>query len=211
MRVDFDPDQERLCFSRDAAASAAASCGGEPPSSFELERAARGSAYGWRARLYAQARPLQIHLLRRFGEEAATVCPPPTAAGEAGASNAILGSAPSANGSSKPRCVCGQSLACTNIRDRVLAFVSEGSPFLPAPSQLEALMLNPPVVCDICGRPVRSSRVWSCENGRRTVLHASAYDVCEPCFALHAYGEEAAEESGSAFGEDDSWADGDSD
>lgn len=29
-----------------------------------------------------------------------------------------------------------------------------------------------------------SQKVWSCENGRRTVLHAVAYDVCQAPLGL---------------------------
>jgi len=51
------------------------------------------------------------------------------------------------------------------------------------------LIDNPPIVCDVCAQPVRTQNVWTCENGRRTVLHAAAYDVCESCFAEHAFGD----------------------
>lgn len=50
-------------------------------------------------------------------------------------------------------------------------------------------MLRPPIVCDICGQQVqRQASLWTCENGRKTVLHSVSYDVCEGCFALHAHG-----------------------
>ena len=52
-------------------------------------------------------------------------------------------------------------------------------------------MMDPPIFCDLCHKMVNTrSQVWTCENGRRTVLHAVAYDVCESCFMLHAHGVE---------------------
>jgi len=89
-----------------------------------------------------------------------------------------------------PRCVCGSSLRHVSVHDRVRAFVHEETPVPPPPHLLERLMANPPIFCDICDRRVGPShRVWTCENGRRTVLHAAAYDVCEACFAFHVHGE----------------------
>eukprot|EP00913_Durusdinium_trenchii_P026756 g25098.t1 len=59
--------------------------------------------------------------------------------------------------------------------------------------EMEHLLRHPPIMCDICNKQVAaSSKVWTCENGRRTVLHSVAYDVCQPCFDLHAHGREQA-------------------
>lgn len=92
----------------------------------------------------------------------------------------------------QPRCVCGSSLRHISVQDRVRAFVHEETPVPPPPHLLERLMASPPIFCDICDRRVGPShRVWTCENGRRTVLHAAAYDVCEACFAFHVHGESA--------------------
>ena len=68
--------------------------------------------------------------------------------------------------------------------------------------ELEQLLRSPPIMCDICNSQARhelgvcadlldiftsfmlvqvaaAADVWTCENGRRTVLHAVAYDVCQ--------------------------------
>jgi len=173
MHVDFNAAESRLCFSRVASSS---------------------SEDNWRQRLYAQAKPLQIELLQRYGEE----CPGDNA-------NSTGSTCLAERSKLAPRCICGSRLECTAIRDRVLSYIHEGSPLPPLPSQFEALMYNPPVVCDICSRSVRSDRVWSCANGRRTVLHAAAYDVCDTCFRWHAHGDEPEEESESCsvFSEDE--------
>mmetsp|Transcript_47506 Transcript_47506/g.137209 ORF Transcript_47506/g.137209 Transcript_47506/m.137209 type:complete len:102 (+) Transcript_47506:670-975(+) len=92
-----------------------------------------------------------------------------------------------------------------------MAFVAE-APMPTPPALIEHLMMRPPIVCDICTRQVEPrSRVWTCENGRRTVLHAVRYDVCEGCFAFYAFGVEVPSDTGEgeedptedSYGEDD--------
>lgn len=191
MYVDFDTQKGHLCFSR-----APVSPGGEV------------AVDNWRKRLYKQARPRQIQLLQQYGAQGtgadAIIAPGGAgpASGDGGTGDPSLGHAGAASNESghveaqttaqeAPRCVCGYRLRCVSVRDRVLAFVSEETPFPPPRSVVERLMLRPPVNCDICERSVDpGSRVWTCENGRRTVLHAVAYDVCEACFAYHAHGVE---------------------
>eukprot|EP00928_Gymnodinium_smaydae_P079230 TRINITY_DN6320_c1_g1_i1.p1 TRINITY_DN6320_c1_g1~~TRINITY_DN6320_c1_g1_i1.p1 ORF type:complete len:365 (-),score=93.82 TRINITY_DN6320_c1_g1_i1:201-1295(-) len=130
---------------------------------------------------------------------------------------ASAGAASAVSEAEAPRCVCGSRLRRVSVRDRVLAFVNEETPVAPPRSMLERLMQNPPIVCDICNLSVDAdSDVWTCENGRRTVLHAVAYDVCAPCFALHAFGvEPPARERGLSgyvpYGDDDSASDSDED
>jgi len=174
MRVDFDGDRGLLVFSRAEEPSAAA----------PDEEAEEASAFddSWRRRLYEQAKPRQIQLLQRYG-----------AAGAAcGGSSASRTAAPQDSDSSAtqpPRCVCGSRLRCVSVRDRVMTFVSEEAPVPPPEQLVELLMQSPPIVCDICDARVGpASKVWTCENGRKTVLHAVAYDVCDACFALHAHG-----------------------
>lgn len=204
MHVDFDPVLERLRFSRAAGLSPK---GDQGPCNLGWPDTPSDN---WRRRLYMQAKPLQIRLLQRYGEECMLGAQAATAPAEGGqvaaasaeqrvqhakAASGVAGEASAAG--ALPRCVCGYRLAKTHIRDRVLAFVSEGAPVLPLPKQLKALIDNPPVICDICCWPVRTSHVWTCENGRRTVLHAAAYDVCEECFALYAHGEDGSDIAGS--------------
>eukprot|EP00404_Azadinium_spinosum_P050581 CAMPEP_0180752216 /NCGR_PEP_ID=MMETSP1038_2-20121128/32031_1 /TAXON_ID=632150 /ORGANISM="Azadinium spinosum, Strain 3D9" /LENGTH=229 /DNA_ID=CAMNT_0022786021 /DNA_START=166 /DNA_END=851 /DNA_ORIENTATION=- len=182
MRVDFDTEKERLLFTR----SPVAELGEEVPED------------NWRSRLYSQAKPLQIKLLQRYGAQvregvarvagdldetiglALGTISPAAGSGSAPGTAAIA---------EAPRCVCGCSLRRTSIRERVYAFLSEESaPLLPPPALMEGLMQQPPIVCDICDRQVLPrGMIWTCENGRKTVLHAMSYDACEQCMALHAF------------------------
>jgi len=178
---------------------------------------AEDSVSDWRLRVYAQAKPVQIRLLEEFGAEvAATLAATHTAEGEPrsggsmpsteaascpepnsrGSGNAASASAlsPRADSAPVPRCVCGWRLKCTSTRQRVLDFMSE-QPLPTPPGLVEQVLRRPPIVCDICQRQLGpKGNVWTCENGRRTVLHAVAYDVCHTCFQFHAYGIEAGSE-----------------
>lgn len=180
MRVDFDADQGRLLFTR----APASELGADAPDD------------GWRSRLYEQAKPKQIQLLQRLRAQSNSTLDDIRHA-NAGAREEVH--KPSANlsedgfAASQAECVCGSRLKCISVRERVLAFVSEESPVPPPQSVFERLMLTPPIVCDICDTRVQPrSRIWTCENGRRTMLHAVAYDVCESCFEFHAYGIDSA-------------------
>lgn len=188
MRVDFNASVGHLSFSRAPACES-----GEDP-----------LADDWRRRLYEQAKPKQIQLLQEFGAQHPT--PSQSSSGispggyGAGVGNdrpagEATGAALAVDVTPEPaRCVCGCALAEVSVRDRVLTFVQEEAPITPPRSLVRRLMLNPPIVCDICCRRVQpSSKVWTCENGRRTVLHAAAYDVCESCFIFHAYGVDEAD------------------
>jgi len=190
MHVDFDATCGRLLFSR----APEGEPGEEPPED------------DWRKRLYTQAKPMQIQLLQRYGARAASA----EGGSAAAAPAAALGPAADAGGPAAtedkvadateepPRCVCGFRLTCTSAQERVMAFVSE-APMRPPPTLIENLLMRPPIVCDICFRQVDpAARVWTCENGRRTVLHAVAYDVCEACFAFHAYGTESLPDPGDS-------------
>jgi len=193
------------------------------------------SAPDWRLRVYAQAKPVQIRLLEEFGAEvAATLAASHTPDGEprtevaanlaatlatigpernrrgSDSGNAATASAssPQADSVPVPRCVCGWRLTCTSTRQRVLDFMSE-QPLPTPPGLVEQVLRRPPIVCDICGRQLGpKGNVWTCENGRRTVLHAVAYDVCHTCFQFHAYGIEAGselDEEESATSDDNVW------
>ncbi|CAJ1388554.1 unnamed protein product [Effrenium voratum] len=119
------------------------------------EGGSSGFKRDWRKRLYKQARPAQIQLLQDFGKE-------------------------------HPPCVCGSRLSCTSVRERVQSFVQEEAAIPVTDQEMDYLMSRPPIMCDICNQQVHSEAdVWTCENGRRTVLHAVAYDVCQACFSRH--------------------------
>mmetsp|Transcript_48772 Transcript_48772/g.106027 ORF Transcript_48772/g.106027 Transcript_48772/m.106027 type:complete len:283 (+) Transcript_48772:70-918(+) len=175
MSVDYDPVQGRLLFER--ASPTTGSDGAEM-----LEDTC------WRDRLYKQARPMQIKLLQLFGAQAEPSRAGPSRAGPGVGSSSVaedvLQQQPQ-----PPKCVCGSRLMCVSVRERILASFNEAAAS-PHPSIVERLMLNPPIVCDICVQQVQGGHLWTCENGRRTVLHAVAYDVCEACFAHHTQGED---------------------
>eukprot|EP00747_Dinoflagellata_sp_TGD_P164862 gnl/TRDRNA2_/TRDRNA2_185394_c0_seq1.p1 gnl/TRDRNA2_/TRDRNA2_185394_c0~~gnl/TRDRNA2_/TRDRNA2_185394_c0_seq1.p1 ORF type:complete len:316 (+),score=68.22 gnl/TRDRNA2_/TRDRNA2_185394_c0_seq1:87-1034(+) len=198
MRVDYDASEGRLAFSR----APTSPDGGD------------ASEDGWRKRLYEQAKPMQIRLLQEYGRRhqqaiaSASDTSDAASVAEAAASSSsdrqttegedrvpaekADGEGENLQQPEQPRCVCGSRLACVSVRERVFIFISEETPMPPPPSVIRRLMKCPPIVCDLCDRRVDAeSNVWTCENGRRTVLHAVAYDVCEACFNLHAFGLES--------------------
>lgn len=197
MRVDFDATAGTLLFSR----------------SSEDGRHDMSQVDNWRERLYEQARSRQIQLLRSYGGSSAdevfdeqpaveVVNGPQSSIRPSIALREIEESAEETNTSAPsraPRCVCGSRLKCVSVLDRVMAFVSEETPIPAPPSLLEQLMLNPPILCDLCDHRVDpSSSIWTCENGRRTVLHAAAYDVCNDCFSFYTHGTTGNRENGDA-------------
>lgn len=199
MQVEFNPSSGQLTFSRSPAGDAGS-------------EARRGQ--DWRRRLYEQAKPLQIRLLQEHGAaaSAAGAAPLPavsSAAAEPPAPGAASPSATAVVASDAapwpPNCVCGSRLAHTSVRDRVMTFIREEAPVPPTRSEMQQLLKRPPIMCDICGRQVSASEsLWTCENGRRTVLHAVAYDVCHACFCYHAFGIEPEDPDPEQSGENDS-------
>ncbi|CAE7372128.1 rtcb [Symbiodinium microadriaticum] len=162
MQVDFDPNSCQLMFRRSADK-------GSSSTSARMR--------DLRTHLYDQAKPVQIKLLRAYG---AKVGQPGTRTSKDMETEDHV-----------PRCVCGSKLACTSVRDRVRSFVEEETPVPVTDSELEHLLRSPPIMCDICNSQVAASAdVWTCENGRKTVLHAVAYDVCQACFNYYAFGTE---------------------
>lgn len=196
MRVDYDTMQARLVFSRADTAN----------SSMDDE----GFEDDWQQRLYEQAKPAQIQLLQQHGgrnrggsttlmrpwgpvraavaPEAADIYAHSSTLFPSGAEAALVGAATSSAACS-PQCVCGSRFRHMTVEERVRTFVAEEAPAPPPPNLVERLLASPPIFCDICdGRLGPQDRVWTCENGRRTVLHAAAYDVCEACFSFHVHG-----------------------
>ena len=42
-------------------------------------------------------------------------------------------------------------------------------------------------MCDLCDEHLSHSvAVYTCDNGERTILHPTTYDVCEACFVRYA-------------------------
>uniref|UniRef100_A0A7S1LUB6 Uncharacterized protein n=1 Tax=Alexandrium catenella TaxID=2925 RepID=A0A7S1LUB6_ALECA len=83
-----------------------------------------------------------------------------------------------------PSCVCGSTLRRVSRSDRVNRICETMWPGAPR-EELIAIILSGQcdVICDICANQVRTcSGVWTCDNGESTILHATAYDVCDACF-----------------------------
>lgn len=98
-----------------------------------------------------------------------------------------------------PVCVCTSALRRVSGKERALRFAynlveSQGFPIAAMESFIAQVVRRGScgVICDICDESVAlSSAVWTCENGDSTILHATAYDVCETCFVRYAFGDGA--------------------
>lgn len=91
-----------------------------------------------------------------------------------------------------PQCVCGGGLLRVSGRQRLTDFLEkrgsvQGSADFQRRFEHYSAKNSCSVICDLCEKTVRlSSQLWTCQNGDHTILHATAYDVCEDCFLLHA-------------------------
>jgi len=145
LRVDFDPSTRRIVFS--------------------TEQDAQAPLDNWRTRLLEQVRPVQLEILREYGD----------------ALRAERAGAPSNANVEQPSCVCGDQLKQVPVQVRLSQWLSEAPPVQRHLIQ-RGLVPKPAVACDICGRRRRSGFVWTCPRGTTTVLHAAAHDICERCF-----------------------------
>merc|ERR1712187_95209 len=91
-----------------------------------------------------------------------------------------------------PSCVCGSSLQRTDGLTRFkdsLGDQAKGLPEEEIQRRLHQLQNQGKgvVICDICEKHVPLSQhgsfVWTCANRNSTILHATAYDICDKCFA----------------------------
>lgn len=92
------------------------------------------------------------------------------------------------------RCVCQGRLLRTSGRERCKQLFQAQREF----SQLTAQQLEQVVdlqlasghsivICDLCDTQLRpSDAVYTCDNGGRTILHPTTYDVCVTCFVRYA-------------------------
>jgi len=93
-----------------------------------------------------------------------------------------------------PSCVCGSTLqrvtGIERMRNASATLIPNTTPEVQ--QQIFNLMVKgdmPGVQCDLCDQVLQaSSGIWTCENGTSTILHATAYDVCDSCIARHAFG-----------------------
>jgi len=116
-------------------------------------------------RLIEQARPAQVKILQQFGKS---------------------------RGHAVPKCVCGSHLQQVSGRERFIRHyeslgIKRDSPV--AQARLEALVDSDSLTCDVCDVECKVGEwpwtVWTCENGYRTIMHSTAYDVCDRCFQFH--------------------------
>mmetsp|Transcript_25428 Transcript_25428/g.67590 ORF Transcript_25428/g.67590 Transcript_25428/m.67590 type:complete len:338 (+) Transcript_25428:39-1052(+) len=188
-QVDFDPLARGLVFSRDAG-------GGSGSGTTE-----------WRSRVYGKAKSVQIELLRDYGATlaahrgmpsvaAAAAAAPGASPGRGAATEGALGSEMSSAQSPiaalpQPLCVCGAHLEKVTSRRRVERMLQDADSGLrlnhvEVDRLVDRLVNSALVTCDLCEDvATRSGAVWTCENGSHTVLHPTAYDVCERCFCKH--------------------------
>eukprot|EP00428_Durinskia_dybowskii_P049309 CAMPEP_0170350696 /NCGR_PEP_ID=MMETSP0116_2-20130129/76646_1 /TAXON_ID=400756 /ORGANISM="Durinskia baltica, Strain CSIRO CS-38" /LENGTH=315 /DNA_ID=CAMNT_0010604595 /DNA_START=46 /DNA_END=991 /DNA_ORIENTATION=- len=150
----------------------------------------------WRQSLLNQAKPLQIELLRRYGNSLAKCSDcVPSDAEDIQAPREEMDEADSSAGSSaasespQPLCVCGAQMERVSARQRIERVLLELAPSFrsAAPAEqsrrIDQLMDRPLVHCDLCAQvATRSGACWMCKSGHHTILHPSAYDVCEACF-----------------------------
>lgn len=92
-----------------------------------------------------------------------------------------------------PHCVCGSSLSRVTGKKRASEYLRKHFPTVPE-NMREAYMSRMPsssIICDLCDETIDwNTAVWTCTNGDSTILHATAYDVCDDCFICHTCGDD---------------------
>jgi len=190
VRVDFDADTGRLLFSKDR----------EP----ELPPGARECAL---SRLGEQARPAQERLLRQYGESLpadfkrtrdaikAIANTGDEAATTRGRASAVKFASRCMEEAPTPaKCVCGKRLERISCSERAVRYCQMLVPHVAPGTEafdrvLQKVAATGPAYCDLCQEGISAGgAVWTCEIGNRTILHANAFDICDPCFARHALG-----------------------
>jgi hypothetical protein len=94
----------------------------------------------------------------------------------------------------RSRCVCGGRLERMEGRARTRCVLTTQFPQAEEhPEELERMLDvlqasgHSHLVCDLCDAEIPPRvAVFTCSNGGRTILHATAYDICEPCFVRYA-------------------------
>jgi len=167
-----------------------------------------------RNRLIEQARPAQVRILERYGlayplpprRQEEQVPPQPqeqrelpsvAASGTAAAWSAeAAAAAVEASTAPPPQCVCGGVLERVSSHERarrlcvrLVPQCPPGSPYFERIVEHINSRGQSFIHCDLCRQAVPCSHaVWTCTSGNSTILHANAYDVCDPCFVRHAHG-----------------------
>jgi len=139
-------------------------------------------------KLLKQARPVQVKLLRQYGDgqpELQELSIDANAIAERWASGSTTA----------PPCVCGDSLQRIAGEDRAKACVVNciaGVTLVPGTSDFDRVyeILTKDgmtgVQCDICGSQIPlGAYVWTCKCDIATIFHATSYDCCDRCFLEH--------------------------
>lgn len=101
-----------------------------------------------------------------------------------------------------PKCVCGWSLLrVTGVQRfrRQLGDRISDADFARLVEQVRVVDRSS-IICDLCDEHVKldtAAMLWTCENGDDTILHATAYDICNDCFVRHSCGRRADSSSAS--------------
>mmetsp|Transcript_102657 Transcript_102657/g.203796 ORF Transcript_102657/g.203796 Transcript_102657/m.203796 type:complete len:261 (-) Transcript_102657:11-793(-) len=169
VRVDFDAQTGQLLFSE-----------GDDNEDVDLVR----------RRISEQLRPVQVRLLREFGE----AHPPPLPRQQGIFVDIFVAAEHAAQLSSNgltPLCLCGGKLQRVTLAERARRFFVQAGQWRNsdrlAPVLAEGLVR---IICDLCGEPLdlEQPAVWVCENGDTTIKHATSNDICLGCFVHHAWG-----------------------
>jgi len=157
--IDLDPDSGRILFSKQD--------GGTHQNQ-------------WQPRLSKKTKLVQIRLLKRYG----SVAKHQIAAANVDTASPCIEVADTMDELTlqmlKPMCVCGGFLEHVTYKKRFFRLNEE---FGVDWNHRTCYVIS----CNLCDTvvPQRSS-LWTCEDGCRSVLHPTSYDICESCFSKHA-------------------------
>jgi len=136
----------------------------------------------WLPRLSSKVKLVQIKLLKTYGN---AVKRQSTTANESantpgkGAAAKSLDQPATSHTLRKPMCVCGGLLERVTYRKRFSLLREDfGVEWRHRVSYV--------ISCNLCDAVLsQSGSLWTCEDGCRSVLHPTSYDICESCFSKH--------------------------
>lgn len=162
LRIDYDPESRGLVFSKEEDNFV-----GNP----------------WKTRVYGKARAVQIRLLQDYGRELSK-CKPAK-------SPKAISTSSTERHPCQLLCVCGAHMDRLDTHSRIIRMLDDIDESWKArvPDSrtfVESLRGQRLITCDLCEKnALTGGDVFTCQNGMHTVLHPSAYDVCEKCFLEH--------------------------